>query len=209
MRWFLVDLNRPTDKDTPYIILESLSSEKKNTSRTIHIVLIKTDQTVFSLGRGHDSELRINDISVSRKHANLEYKGGVFTLTDLKSKFGTLVLISHKVEINEQSSKTFQIGRTVVTLKAKCEAPWRRNHHGPVAHGIDFDEKDLAKMERLLSKKAEKEDYAANQQNDVIQRSHSDDGPQDRHVITIEGKRYIIIKELDNEPDQDQNDEID
>ena len=65
-RWFFIDLNRPEDNDTPYIILESLNSEK-NSSRTIHTVIINTDQTSFSLGRGHDSELRINDISVSRR----------------------------------------------------------------------------------------------------------------------------------------------
>lgn len=67
-RWNLVDLKRPDDTETPYIILESLNSEK-NSSRTIHTVVIKTDKRVFQLGRGHDSDLRINDISVSRRHA--------------------------------------------------------------------------------------------------------------------------------------------
>jgi len=216
-RWFLVDLSRPEDSDTPYIILESLNSEK-NSSRTIHTVIINTDQSAFSLGRGHDSELRINDISVSRKHANLEYKNGVFTLTDLKSKFGTLVLLSHNVELTEQNSKTFQIGRTVVTLKAKCEAPWKKNQKAhPV--GYDFDQKDLQKMERLLSaNNYEKDEYAANEQSDKnqirpsddnrLQRIPSDEGQQDKQVITIDGKRYIVIKELDNEPEQD-NDEND
>lgn len=119
-----MDLHRPEDEDTPYIILESLSSEK-NSSRTIHVVSISTDQSSFSLGRGHDSELRINDISVSRKHASLEYKDGNFVLTDLKSKFGTLMLISESVKLSEQNNKTFQIGRTVITIKAKSEAPWK------------------------------------------------------------------------------------
>lgn len=123
-RWNLVDLKRPTDKDTPYIILESLNSEK-NSSRTIHTVIINTDRTSFSLGRGHDSDLRINDISVSRKHASLEYKDGKFYFIDLKSKFGTLALLSSDVELVEQNSQTFQIGRTVVTLKAKLTQPWK------------------------------------------------------------------------------------
>lgn len=214
-RWFLVDLNRPDDSDTPYIILESLSSEKKNTSRTIHTVMINTDQTTFSLGRGHDSELRINDISVSRKHANLEYKNGVFTLTDLKSKFGTLVLISHNVELNEQSSKTFQVGRTVITLKAKCETPWKKNHPDSHPVGYEFDQKELQKMGRLMSKNMDKDEYASNHQSeyvdridhDSIQRIGSSENENDKHVITIEGKRYIIIKELEDEPDKDQNED--
>lgn len=211
-RWFLVDLNRPKDNDTPYIILESLSSEKKNTSRTIHTVIINTEQNTFSLGRGHDSELRINDISVSRKHANLEYKNGVFTLTDLKSKFGTLVLCSHNVELNEQSSKTYQVGRTVITLKAKCETPWKKNNPRAVV-GYDFDQKDLQKMERLLSKNNVSE-YPSNQQSDLAlgqipnhHRVASSEGDEpEKHVITIEGKRYIIIKELDNEPEGEHDD---
>lgn len=123
-RWNLVDLKRPTDKDTPYIILESLNSEK-NSSRTIHIVTINTDKTVFSLGRGHDADLRINDISVSRKHANIEYRDGKFMFVDLKSKFGTLALLSKDVELVQDNSQTFQIGRTVVTLKAKPTQPWK------------------------------------------------------------------------------------
>mmetsp|Transcript_16243 Transcript_16243/g.18024 ORF Transcript_16243/g.18024 Transcript_16243/m.18024 type:complete len:134 (+) Transcript_16243:797-1198(+) len=123
-RWNLVDLKRPEDKDTPYIILESLNSEK-NSSRTIHTVIINTERSVFSLGRGHDSDLRINDISVSRKHANLEYKNGKFMFQDLKSKFGTLSLLSNDIELIEQNSQTFQIGRTVVTLKAKATQPWK------------------------------------------------------------------------------------
>lgn len=164
-RWFLVDLARPDDNDTPYIIMESLNSEK-NTSRTVHTVIINTDQTVFSLGRGHDSELRINDISVSRKHANLEYKNGVFTLTDLKSKFGTLVLLSHNVELNDSNSKTFQIGRTVVTLKSKCEAPWKRGQNRAQNIGYNFDAKDLGRLEALLNdKNNDKEKYAANEQS--------------------------------------------
>lgn len=123
-RWNLVDLKRPKDKVTPYIILESLNSEK-NSSRTIHTVIINSDKTAFSLGRGHDADLRINDISVSRKHANIEYKNGSWYFVDLKSKFGSLVLFSHDVDLSDCTSKTFQIGRTVLTLKAKLTQPWK------------------------------------------------------------------------------------
>lgn len=143
-RWNLVDLKRPSDTDTPYIILESLNSEK-NSSRTIHIVTINTDKTVFSLGRGHDSDLRINDISVSRKHANIEYKDGKFMFVDLKSKFGTLALLSDDVELALDNSQTFQIGRTVVTLKAKATQPWknREKQSGKVINHTKLHEESL------------------------------------------------------------------
>jgi pSer/pThr/pTyr-binding forkhead associated (FHA) protein len=46
------------------------------------------------MGRGHESEVRVCDISVSRCHALLKYKAekGMFYLEDNLSKFGTLVI---------------------------------------------------------------------------------------------------------------------
>lgn len=51
------------------------------------------------MGRGHDSDLRINDISVSRLHAMIKYKDGKFLLEDNISKFGTLVLVNKKTPL--------------------------------------------------------------------------------------------------------------
>lgn len=219
-RRFLVDLHRPTDNDTPYMIMESLSSDK-NSSRTVHIVTMNTPTTSFSLGRGHDSELRINDISVSRKHASLEYKNGDFVLTDLKSKFGTLVLISHNVELSEQSNNTFQIGRTVVVAKAKCEAPWKRGGERsgnmvPNYKGEEYQRvQELLKDSKSLTRKANddkslaKSNFQRAQTNapeglPELARLRSDNtAPQEKDVVEIDGKRYIILKQLDDEQNQE------
>jgi pSer/pThr/pTyr-binding forkhead associated (FHA) protein len=45
----------------------------------------------IKLGRGHDCEIRITDISVSRNHAIIKFQNGGFYVFDNKSKFGTLV----------------------------------------------------------------------------------------------------------------------
>ena len=45
----------------------------------------------IKLGRGHDCEIRITDISVSRNHALIKNIGNNFFIFDNKSKFGTLV----------------------------------------------------------------------------------------------------------------------
>jgi pSer/pThr/pTyr-binding forkhead associated (FHA) protein len=43
------------------------------------------------VGRGHDSDVRVQDISVSRSHAYIRYaQDGIF-IDDFNSKFGTLV----------------------------------------------------------------------------------------------------------------------
>lgn len=80
----------------PYILMESLTFEK-NSSRIIQ--LIKPSQSceetqIFKMGRGHESDVRVCDISVSRVHALLKYNStkGVFLMEDNLSKFGTLVI---------------------------------------------------------------------------------------------------------------------
>ena len=45
----------------------------------------------IKLGRGHECEIRITDISVSRNHAHIKNVGNSFYIFDNKSKFGTLV----------------------------------------------------------------------------------------------------------------------
>jgi hypothetical protein len=81
-----------------YMVLESLSQEKNN-SRIIHIISPTPGKTVFKLGRGHESDLRINDISVSRCHTKIKFERGKFLLEDNQSKFGTLVLVKQRTPL--------------------------------------------------------------------------------------------------------------
>jgi hypothetical protein len=65
----LIDLTIP---DTNYILLESLPLDK-NSARMIHLLTASDKKKEFKLGRGHESEVRVHDISVSRVHAFLRY----------------------------------------------------------------------------------------------------------------------------------------
>lgn len=68
-KYRLVDVTLPTTGN--FLWLESLTFEK-NSSRIVHV--IKPGQkNEFTLGRGNESDLRVNDISVSRCHAILKY----------------------------------------------------------------------------------------------------------------------------------------
>ena len=79
--------------------MESLTLEK-NTSRMVHLIAPNMSMKSFKLGRGHDSDLRINDISVSRCHAVIKFKNNGFYLADNMSKFGTLILIRNKLDLS-------------------------------------------------------------------------------------------------------------
>jgi len=100
------------------LVLESLSQEKNN-SRIIYIIRPSAQKDVFKLGRGHESDLRINDISVSRCHAKIKLENGKFLLEDNQSKFGTLVLVKQRTPLLPNYNKAVQVGRTVINFSVK------------------------------------------------------------------------------------------
>lgn len=90
----LAQLQRP---DQPYIILENLQSSQK-AQRGIYLIKPNPDDQI-KLGRGHQCEIRISDISVSRLHAFIKYEKGNFIIIDNNSKFGTLVRLQQQYVI--------------------------------------------------------------------------------------------------------------
>jgi len=73
----------------------------KNTSRNIHMLTVTDKKSDFKLGRGHESEVRINDISVSRCHAIIKCHKDGFYIEDNLSKFGTIVLLKNTLRLAE------------------------------------------------------------------------------------------------------------
>jgi predicted component of type VI protein secretion system len=73
----------------------------------------------FKLGRGHESEVRINDISVSRCHAIIKFKKDGFYIEDNLSKFGTIVLLKDKIYLEEEHTMAVQVGRSVLSFTIK------------------------------------------------------------------------------------------
>lgn len=72
----------------PYIVIED-SRIGRSGSHIIHVLCFEKCKEI-RIGRGHGSELRVPDISVSRCHASIVYENGHFYLKDSASKFGTL-----------------------------------------------------------------------------------------------------------------------
>lgn len=56
----------------------------------MHVIHFTTAKDI-KIGRGHESNIRVTDISVSRIHATLEHLQNKFYLRDENSKFGTLM----------------------------------------------------------------------------------------------------------------------
>lgn len=60
-----------------YIIIENLTLEPK-IARQLYLFYCDNHPQQIKLGRGHDAELRVNDISVSRLHATMMFKDDSF-----------------------------------------------------------------------------------------------------------------------------------
>lgn len=92
----------------------------KNFGRVVHVLLPDPSKLTFKLGRGHDADIKISDISVSRVHAQISMTQKGFTLEDNASKFGTLILLpSVPKEIDPTNGLSVQIGRTILSFTVK------------------------------------------------------------------------------------------
>lgn len=110
----LVDIPKPSP---PYLVLESLNKEKQ-TSKIFYVVTMDT-KNIVKMGRGHECDVRINDISVSRLHAFIRLSRGKFYLEDNSSKFGTVALIKNNFALDPNYEASIQIGRSVLTFSLK------------------------------------------------------------------------------------------
>ena len=113
----LIDIERPKCN---YIILESLNQikEKNENNKFIHVIKLINEEDI-TIGRNNMADIKINDISVSRIHAKIKFNFSQKSLEikDLKSKFGTLVLIKDKVELKFSEGFFAQTGRTLLGIK--------------------------------------------------------------------------------------------
>lgn len=78
------------------------------------------------MGRGHDSDVRVCDISVSRCHTLMKFNwnNSNFYLEDNLSKFGTLISSKEAdIQLHPNQTKAVQIGRSVISFTIKEEMP--------------------------------------------------------------------------------------
>ena len=113
----LVEVHKP---NCAFIVLEDIRRE--NSNRGLHVVSL-SEGNCFKLGRGHECDIRVSDISVSRMHAIVKLSQGGFYLEDKNSKFGTLVQAKRTVTLATGVVLALQVNRTTVTLKVK--RPWK------------------------------------------------------------------------------------
>mmetsp|Transcript_11329 Transcript_11329/g.22275 ORF Transcript_11329/g.22275 Transcript_11329/m.22275 type:complete len:343 (+) Transcript_11329:29-1057(+) len=109
------DLFRLDKHSQTTLVLEVV--RKDSQTRGVHLISMKPNSRVC-LGRGHESDVRVSDISVSRLHAQLNYDGAQFYLKDNSSKFGSLLQVTGPLHIGISQKAVLQMGRTVISFEA-------------------------------------------------------------------------------------------
>ncbi|CAD7966141.1 unnamed protein product [Amoebophrya sp. A120] len=106
----LIELPKTTP---PFIVLERDSNRPE--LKGVHVISL-AEKKLLKLGRGHESDVRFADVSISRWHASVHYDGekNAFVLTDHGSKFGTLVAMKTPVPLESTQGLSLQAGRTVL-----------------------------------------------------------------------------------------------
>jgi pSer/pThr/pTyr-binding forkhead associated (FHA) protein len=70
---------------------------------------LETDKDTITIGRNHNSDIQINNLGVSKKHAAITCENGSYFIEDLNSTNGTLLN-------NEQITKAGLSGNDVITI---------------------------------------------------------------------------------------------
>lgn len=98
------------------MVLESVTQQN---IKILHIVDMGAG-ILIKVGRGHDCQVRVTDISVSRLHGFFRKSSqGFFLLEDNASKFGTLIQVRKPFMLVLDQPNFFQLGRSIMELTVK------------------------------------------------------------------------------------------
>ena len=104
-----------------FLIFECLTSDKIQ-NKFMYVVNLDIPNNIINIGRGHNSHVLLNDISVSRLHCFLKINKRTkkLHLSDNNSKFGTLALIqTNHIILVPDLALHLQVGRSYLKILIK------------------------------------------------------------------------------------------
>ena len=153
-------------------MLETINKDKTAT-RTIYIIFPTPGKNILKLGRGHEADVRISDISVSRLHAQVKCLPDGYFLEDNHAKFGTLMFHPEPITLEADKLRIFQVGRTKInlTLSSVVLGEQEENFSALISPAASSAREDAAMNSQALKAKSnstsQKQSQDANQMEDV------------------------------------------
>ena len=102
-----------------YFTLETIGSIK-NKEKYIYDVILKSeaDISTIKIGRYKESDIRLEDSTISRLHSVLTVCNNKLYIKDMNSKFGTGILLqnNNNFQFCDNNPISFQFGRSVITF---------------------------------------------------------------------------------------------
>jgi hypothetical protein len=194
-RYDLVEIEKP---DSAYIILDILSKDK-NVCRGVHVIKMEGKNNI-RLGRGHDSDIRITDISVSRCHALIKFDKGSFYLEDNNSKFGTLVYLKKSFPIyGDYNNISVQVGRSVVSLTVKKH--WRIL---PACFSSNNDNLNTSGDEKVSESG---EDILIDSENEVRSTNNANRAAANNNARSGNANGSVLVNGANEEAHEEENDD--
>ena len=101
-----------------YISFENLTLDKQK-NKFIYVINLDKKKDI-KIGRGHEANIILSDISISRVHCLLNVYNKNVYLQDNEAKYGTLVLVqTPRLNIIDNIDLNLQIGRSFINCKNK------------------------------------------------------------------------------------------
>ena len=101
-----------------YISFENLTLDKQK-NKFIYVINLDKKKDI-KIGRGHEANIILSDISISRVHCVLNVYNKNVYLQDNEAKYGTLVLVqTPRLNIIDNIDLNLQIGRSFINCKNK------------------------------------------------------------------------------------------
>ncbi|CAK66556.1 unnamed protein product (macronuclear) [Paramecium tetraurelia] len=97
-----------------HVVLEDIENQ------TILVLNFK-DLTTLTVGRGHESNVKISEITISRTHLAFVVRNEKLYIEDKNSKFGTLIKLQKARRIEKNETLFLQSGRSRIMIKHKAK----------------------------------------------------------------------------------------
>jgi len=109
-------LIQPNNPEKSFLMFEAISKESSET-KYIYIIQLNEGEKL-TLGRSNESDIKLNDISVSRLHATLTFLNNSFYISDNDSKFGSLVKLQSSLVVIPSQTLFIQYGKFYLNYNA-------------------------------------------------------------------------------------------